>query len=192
MTEKEKMLRGMLYDAYDAELVELRRRCQLLCEEFNALRGEDAIQQRAELIRRIVGRCGKNIKLQPTFWCNYGSLITLGENFYANHNCVMLDCAPITFGDGVMIGPNCGFYAAGHPTNPEQRASGLQFSRPITVGDHVWFGGNVVVLPGVTIGSNSVIGAGSVVTHSLPANVIAVGNPCRVLRAVDESVPPTE
>ncbi len=192
MTEREKMLNGMLYNAYDGELVELRRKCQLLCEEFNALHGESAAKQRAGLIRKIVGRCGASVKLQPTFWCNYGPLITLGERFYANHNCVMLDCAPITFGDGVMIDPNCGFYAAGHPTDPEQRAAGLQFSRPITVGNRVWFGGNVVVLPGVTIGDNTVIGAGSVVTHSIPANVIAVGNPCRVLRPVGENSFPAE
>ena len=110
----------------------------------------------------------------------------MGENFFANYNCVILDCAPVTFGDNVFIAPNCGFYTAGHPLDYPTRNALLEFAKPITVGDNVWFGGNVVVLPGVTIGSGSVIGAGSVVSRDIPENVLAVGNPCRPIRSINQ------
>ena len=118
------------------------------------------------------------------FWCDYGYHITLGENFYANHNLVILDVAKVTFGDHVFVAPNCGFYTAGHPIDFKRRNQGLEYAYPITVGSHVWFGAGVQVMPGVTIGDNVVIGAGSVVTKDIPANVVAVGNPCKILREI--------
>ena len=120
------------------------------------------------------------------FWCDYGYNITFGENFFANHNLVILDCAKVTFGNNVFIGPNCGFYTAGHPIDFEQRNRGLEYAYPIKVGSNVWFGGGVQVMPGVSIGSNVVIGGGSIVTKDIPSNVIAVGNPCKVIREITE------
>lgn len=122
---------------------------------------------------------------QP-FYCDYGYNIEIGENFYANMNCVILDEAKVTFGDNVFIAPSCGFYTAGHPLDVEQRNRGLEYARPIRVGNNVWIGAQVCVLPGVTIGDNTVIGAGSVVNRDIPANVIAAGNPCRVIREITE------
>ena len=137
-----------------------------------------------EIIRRLFASVGENSTVNPVFWCDYGSNITAGDNFYVNYNCVILDCASVTFGDNVFIAPNCGFYTAGHPLDAQTRNAGLEFARPIAVGDSVWFGGNVTVLPGVNIGSGSVIGAGSVVSRDIPPNVIAVGSPCRVVRTI--------
>ena len=184
MTEKEKMLAGMLYRVEPgSELLGEQARAKELCRRYNALPfGEETEGERESLIRQIIGKAGKNICVQPSFWCDYGSHITVGDDFYVNHNCVMLDVAPITFGDRVFIAPNCGFYTAGHPINREVRNSGLEYGRPITVGSDVWIGGNVVVLPGVTIGDNVVIGAGSVVTKSIPDHAIAGGVPCQILK----------
>ena len=132
----------------------------------------------------LLGKTGEHLTINHGFKCDYGTNITVGEHFYANYNLVVLDCAPVVFGDNVFIAPNCGFYAAGHPIDAPTRNSGLEFAKPITVGDNVWIGGNVTVLPGVTIGSGAVIGAGSVVTHDIPPNVVAVGNPCRPVRDI--------
>ena len=120
--------------------------------------------------------------IQPTFWCDYGYNIEIGENFYANHNCVILDDAKVVFGDNVFLAPNCTFATAGHPLDIQQRNQGLEYAYPITVGDNVWIGAGVTVLPGVTIGAGSVIGAGSLVNRDIPAGVLAAGNPCRVIR----------
>ena len=122
----------------------------------------------------------------PPFQCDYGYNIEIGENFFANFNCIIVDCAKVKFGNHVFIAPGCGFYTAGHPLDVSQRNQGLEYAYPITVGDNVWFGGNVSVLPGVTIGSNTVIGAGSVVNFDIPSGVIAAGNPCRVIREITE------
>lgn len=184
MTEKEKCEAGLLYDAnYDEELIQHRRACKDLCTDYNQLKNSD-IEKRTELIKKIVGETRDSFLIEPSFWCDYGYNIVLGRNFYSNHNLVILDCAKVVFGDNVFIGPNCSFYTAGHPLDAAQRNKGLEYARPITVGDNVWFGGNVVVLPGVSIGNNAVIGAGSVVTKNIPENVVAVGNPCRVVREV--------
>ena len=184
MTEREKMQQGLLYDAnYDAELLAERTRCKDLCFAYNQLQPSLGAQQE-EIIRRLLGKTGERFCITAPFWCDYGWNIEIGENFYTNHNCVILDCAPVTFGDHVFIGPNCGFYTAGHPLDAATRNAGLEFARPITVGDNVWFGGNAAVLPGVTIGSGTVIGAGSVVSRDIPPNVVAAGNPCRVLRPI--------
>lgn len=132
----------------------------------------------------------ENVYFEPPFHCEYGSHITLGENFYANTGCVMLDVAQITIGKNVMFGPNVSIYTAGHPVHPDSRNSGYEYGIPVTIGDNVWIGGSCVVLPGVTIGDNAVIGAGSVVTKDIPANVCAAGNPCRVIRKITEADKP--
>lgn len=183
-SEKEKCRRGELYDAnYDAELLAERRTCKDICYEYNHLR-PSLVSEREKLLRRLLGRVGESFLIEQPFYCDYGYNISLGENFYANVNCVILDGAPVNFGDNVFVAPNCGFYTAGHPLDVDLRNDGLEYARPITIGNNVWIGAQVCVLPGVTIGDNCVIGAGSVVTHDIPAGSVAVGNPCRVLRKV--------
>ena len=174
---------GALSVADSPKLVHLRESCQDLCFAYNQLLPSQRIK-RTELIKKIFGKTGENILVEPVFWCDYGYNIEVGENFYANHNCVILDGAKVTFGDNVFIAPNCGFYTAAHPIDAQQRRDGLEYAAPITVGNDVWFGGNCAVLPGVTIGNNCVIGAGSVVNRDIPDNSVAVGNPCRVLRKI--------
>lgn len=184
MTEKEKMLKGMIYDAnYDPALIAERQECKELCRDYNDLRPKE-MEARKELLRRILGHVEGEILIEQPFYCDYGYNISVGENFYANFNLVILDEAPVKFGDNVFIAPNCGFYCAGHPLDPAQRRAGLEYARPITVGNDVWIGAGVSVLPGVTIGDNCVIGAGSVVTRDIPANSVAVGNPCRVIKHI--------
>lgn len=186
MTEREKMQKGLLYDAnYDEELLEERMRCKDLCFEFNRLKPSQIAEQ-TTLLKKLLGKTGKRFCVTAPFWCDYGFNIEIGENFYANHNCVILDGAKVTFGDNVFIAPNCVFTTAGHPLDTEQRNKGLEYAYPVTVGDNVWFGASVTVLPGVKIGSNTVIGAGSLVNRDIPSGVVAVGNPCRVLRPITE------
>ena len=138
------------------------------------------------LLRPLFAKTGAEFFLTPDFRCDYGVNLTLGEDFYSNYNLVILDCAPVTFGDRVMVGPNCAFYTAIHPMDAARRATGMERAEPITVGSDVWFGGNVVVLPGVTIGDGAVIGAGSVVTRDVPAGMFAAGNPCRPIRPAED------
>lgn len=183
MTEKEKMLKGLAYDAADSELFNERIQAKELCFQYNAL-APSKIGERKEIIKKLFGKTKENFHIEPNFYCDYGYNIEIGENFYINHNCVMLDCNKITFGDNVFIGPNCGFYCAAHPLDSKTRNTGLESALPITIGDNVWLGGNVTILPGVTIGSDTVIGAGSVVTHDIGAGVVAAGNPCKVLRKI--------
>lgn len=184
MTEFEKMLLGMLYDGSNCSgLAEKRVICKDLCHEYNMLKPSQ-LKERNHLIKKIIGKIGENFWIEQNFWCDYGENIIIGDDFYANHNLVILDCAKVTFGNNCFIAPNCGFYTAGHPIDHVQRNSGLEFAKPITIGNNVWIGGNVIVLPNVTIGDNVVIGAGSVVNKDIPSNVIAVGNPCKVLRTI--------
>lgn len=183
MTEREKMIQGLPYNAGDPELMQARRRCKELCFAFNQTPPSQRDKQQA-LLRSLLVQADEKIHIEPNLWCDYGCNIRAGRGLYINHNCVILDCAPVTFGDHVLIGPNCGFYTAGHPIEAAARNAGLEFARPITVGDSVWFGGSVSVLPGVTIGSGAVIGAGSVVSRDIPPNVVAAGDPCRVLRPI--------
>lgn len=187
MTEKEKMLRGILYDANaDETLLREREAAKELCFAFNQLRPSDTAAQQA-ILHRLLGSVKENVQILAPFWCDYGYNIEIGENFFANHNLVILDGAKVTFGSNVFVAPNCGFYTAGHPIDAARRNQGLEYAYPITVGDNVWFGAGVQVLPGVTIGSGAVIGAGSVVTHDIPENCVAAGNPCRVRRAITEA-----
>lgn len=182
MSEKEKMLNGLLYNAVnDKELADERIKCKCLCKQYNDL-SPDKTEERKELLKKILGKTGENYWIEPNFWCDYGYNIELGENFYSNHNCVILDPAKVKFGDNVFIGPFCGFYTAGHPVDVESRNAGFEYAKPIIVGNNVWIGGHVSVMPGVTIGDNVIIGAGSVVTKDIPSNVIAAGTPCKVIK----------
>lgn len=187
MTEKEKITHGLLYDAnYDPELIAERERAAELCYDLNALRPSQTADADS-ILTTLLGSRKKNCAILPPFWCDYGYNIHVGENFFANHGCVILDGAPVTFGDNVFIAPQCGFHTAGHPLDVERRNRGLEYALPITVGDNVWIGAGVHVLPGVTIGSNTVIGAGSLVNKDIPDGVLAAGNPCKVIRKLTEA-----
>ena len=183
MKEKRKMISGKLYNPTAENLPNERLTTKKLCHKYNNLPPDD-ILKRTKIITKLLRKTGKNFWIEPSFWCDYGYNIEIGENFYSNHNLVILDPAKVKFGDNVFIGPNCGFYTAEHPIDAETRNQMLEFAKPITVGNNVWFGGGVNVLGGVNIGDNVVIGAGSVVTKDIPSNVVAVGNPCKVLRKI--------
>lgn len=181
LNEKEKMLSGEIYDASDQNLIKERNITKDFCFEYNHLQ-PSRFQERKALIKKLFGKTGKMFHIEQPFYCDYGYNIEVGENFYTNVNVVILDCAKVTFGDNVFIAPNCGFYTAGHPFDVEHRNKALEYAYPITVGNNVWIGAGCSILPGVTIGDNTVIGAGSVVTKDIPANVLAVVNPCREIR----------
>ncbi|MDR0348987.1 MAG: sugar O-acetyltransferase [Tannerella sp.] len=180
-SEKEKAKEGKLYDANDRQLLTERNLCKELCFEYNRLRPSQ-MEKRNQIIKQLFGKTGATFLIEQPFYCDYGYNIEIGENFYANVNCVILDGAGVTFGNNVLIAPGCGFYTAGHPLDVEQRCKGLEYARPITIGNNVWIGAQSVILPGVTVGDNSIIGAGSVVTHNIPPHVVAAGNPCRILK----------
>ena len=184
MDEKEKMLAGELYDAnYNKDLMEERLIAKDKCFEYNNIK-PSKIEERKELMRQILGKTGNQFLIEQPFICDYGYNIEIGENFYSNHNLVILDANKVKFGNNVFVAPNCGFYTAGHPLDYEARNKGLEYAKPIEVGNNVWIGGNVVVLPGVSVGDNVVIGAGSIVTKDIPSNSVAVGNPCRVIKNI--------
>ena len=184
MSEKDKMLSGELYDAnYDKELIKDRYKAKDICFEYNNLKPSD-FENKDKIIKNLFAKTGKQIMVEQSFWCDYGYNIYVGENFYMNHNCVILDGAKVEFGNDVFIAPNCGFYTAGHPLDYEIRNKGLEYAKSIKVGNNVWIGGNVIVLPGVTIGDNVVIGAGSIVNKDIPSNCVAVGNPCKVIKNI--------
>ena len=182
MTEREKAEAGMLYDAQkDPDIVEGRIRSQEFCYDYNALRPSQ-IKEREAMIRANLGSTGKNFLIEQPFRCDFPERVFIGENFYSNYNFVILAGNKVTFGDNVLIGPDVGIYAAGHPLDVEQRVAGLEYAYPITIGNNVWIGGGVRIVSGVTIGDNTVIAAGSVVTKAIPANVLAGGVPCKVIR----------
>jgi len=186
MTEKEKMFNGELYTPLkDGVLVQEMLNAKELCYQYNHLKPSQ-INERKEIIKKLFGKVEEDFLIEQPFICDYGYNIKIGKNFYANHNLTILDANEVSFGDDVLIAPNCSFYTATHPIDVQFRKQGLEYAKPIKIGNNVWIGGNVVVLPGVTIGDNSVIGAGSVVTKDIPANVVAVGNPCREIRKIDE------
>ncbi|MDN3520161.1 sugar O-acetyltransferase [Halomonas ramblicola] len=184
MTEREKMLAGELYDARDPELQSMRRRARLLIHELNASR-DDAEAERRRLLAELLPHAGEGLWIEPPFFCDYGAHIRLGRGVFFNFDCVVLDVAPVTIGDHVLFGPAVQLYTATHPLDAAARRSGLEAGRPIAIGDDCWLGGGAVINPGVSIGARSVIGAGSVVTRDLPADVFAAGNPCRVIRPID-------
>lgn len=184
MTEKEKARLGLLYDAnYDEELLAERRRCKELCFQFNQLSPLKELEQK-EIIGKLFGKTKENFCVTAPFYCDYGYNIEIGENFYSNHNLVILDGAKVEIGDNVFIAPNCCITTAGHPINIDERNRGLEYAYPIKIGNNVWIGAGANILPGVTIGDNVTIGAGSIVNKSIPANSIAVGNPCKVIKTI--------
>lgn len=192
MTEKEKRDAGILYDAnYDKDLLKELASCKDICHDYNLLKPSQD-KERIATLTNLFGSAKSILAVQSPFYCDYGYNIEVGENFYANHGLTILDCAKVTFGDNVFIAPYCGFYTATHPIDYQRRNQGLEVALPITVGDNVWFGGGVQVMPGVEIGSNVVIGSGSVVTKNIPSNVVAVGNPCRVMRPITDEDMKTE
>jgi len=182
-SEKNKMLSQKPYLASDPELTEERIKAQKTCFEVNSLSPE-LVEERNEKLRKLLGSTKANFYVEPPFHCDYGYNISLGENFYSNYNCIILDCAEVKIGDNVMLAPNVSIFTAGHPIDAEKRNSGLEYAIPVTIGNNVWIGGNTVINPGITIGDNTVIGSGSVLTKDIPANVIAAGNPCKVIRKI--------
>lgn len=174
------MLAGELYDALDPELVAARERARDLCQDLNASRERDQAARR-QILQDLLGRGGDSVWIQPPFYCDYGSNIELGERVYFNFNCVVLDVCKVSIGNFTFFGPGAQIYTATHPLDAQLRRT-QEFGRPVAIGSDVWVGGGAIILPGVTIGSRTVIGAGSVVTKDLPDDVIAVGNPCRIIR----------
>ncbi|BDU75547.1 sugar O-acetyltransferase [Mesoterricola sediminis] len=183
MTEQERMLRGEPYDPLDPALVQARARARRLTRAYASLAYEQP-DEAAACLRELIPHAGARLFVEPPFFCDYGAHLRLGDDVYFNFNCVVLDVCPVTLGSRVLIGPAVQIYTATHPLDPEARASGREFGRPVTIGDDVWVGGGTVICPGVTIGARTVIGAGSVVTRDLPAGVLAAGNPCRVIRTL--------
>lgn len=184
MTEKEKAARGEWYDAnYDTALINERNYAKNLCYDFNALRCDRDAEQ-TEILTKLFSHIGRNCKILAPFNCDLGYNISVGDNFFANHNFVVIDSAKVTIGNNVFIGPNVGIYCAQHPIDIKRRNMGLEKAEPVTIGDNVWIGGGVQICPGVKIGSGAVIGAGSVVTKDIPDNVVAVRNPCCVKRQI--------
>lgn len=186
VTNKELMLMGELYKLNDdKELNEDFMRARRLTRLFNSMT-EEQMEERKEIIKELFKSTGENVHVEQTFHCDYGCHISVGENFYANYDCIMVDVCEIIIGDNVLLAPRVGIYTAGHPIDAAVRNEGLEFGKPVIIGDNVWIGGNAVINPGVTIGSGVVIGSGSVVTKDIPDHVVAVGNPCRVLRKINE------
>jgi maltose O-acetyltransferase len=184
-SEKDKMLAGELYDPTDPGLCAERRRARLLLQRLNASRDDEG-GLRKQLLTELIGSAGEGLWIEPPFYCDYGSNITVGDRVFFNFNCVILDVAPVTIGSNVLLGPNVQIYTATHPLDWEVRARWLESAEPIGIGSDVWVGGGAIFNPGVTIGERSVIGAGSVVTRDIPADVFAAGNPCRVIRRLAE------
>jgi maltose O-acetyltransferase len=182
-TQKQKMLSGELYNALDRQLTTERTAARLLIKELNDSR-EDEPEIRAVLLKKLLPNAGSALWIQPPFYCDYGTNIQIGDNVFFNFNCVVLDVAPVIIGSRTLFGPGVQIYTATHPMDHTVRAAGLESGRPITIGNDVWIGGSAIICPGVTIGDRTVIGAGSVVTRDIPADVFAAGNPCKVIRAL--------
>jgi maltose O-acetyltransferase len=178
-----KMVRGDMYVPADPELVAARVRARRLCADFNRT-DPAAVAERARMLQELLGRFGARSEVEPPFYCDYGSNIVLGDNVFINFGGVFLDPGPIAVGDQVMIGPNVQLLTADHPREAAARVAGPELARAIKVGSRVWLGGGVIVCPGVTVGEDTVVGAGSVVTRDMPSGVVAAGNPCRVIRSL--------
>lgn len=186
MTQRELALAGYLFVAGEPSLKAERERAKDLCFDLNQCRPSDQ-ETRVAILRQLIGTIKGNFNILSPFYCDYGSRITIGNNFFANYDCKIIDGAEVIFGDDVRIGPNCCFATANHALDPRMRRDGYMIYQPVTVGNNVWFGAGVTVLPGVIIGDDCVIGAGSVVTGDIPAGVFAAGNPCRVIRPLTEA-----
>ncbi|WP_284204816.1 sugar O-acetyltransferase [Psychromonas marina] len=187
MTEKQKMLAGQYYDPSDAELTELRYQARLATEKFNRTSAHQR-EERAEIIKSLFGSTGNSLHIESTFNCDYGGNIHVGENFYANFNCVILDVAEVRIGDNCFIAPQVGIYTATHPLDPIQRVNGIEYGKAITIGDNCWIGGHATINPGVTLGNNVVVASGAVVTKSFADNVVIGGNPAKVIKKIPLSM----
>jgi maltose O-acetyltransferase len=183
-SEKEKMLAGAPYDARDPQLSAERRRARLLFKALNDSRADEP-EKRARLIKELIPASGRGVWIEPPFYCDYGTNIVLGDGIYFNFNCVILDVAPVRIGSRVLFGPSVQVYTATHPLSAAERRTGLGSGKPVEIGDEAWIGGGAILCPGVRVGAQSVIGAGSVVTGDVPERVFAAGNPCRVVRPID-------
>lgn len=183
MTQKERMLSGRLYFADDDQLRAEDMKKWKLVRRLNQSTDPEEVRS---TLRELLGSIGRDFWIQPDFYCDYGSHIHIGERFYANYGCVMLDVCDIRIGDDVFLAPRVSIYTAAHPIDARVRNTGLEYGKPVTIGSSVWIGGNTVINPGVTIGDDVVIGSGSVVTRDIPSHVVAAGNPCRVLRPITE------
>lgn len=177
------MVQGELYQASDPELKRDFKKCRQLMREFNQTSELD-LDERTRLLKELLGQTGDHLYIEPSFKCDYGYNISVGNYFYANFDCIMLDICPITIGEEVMFGPRVSIFTASHPIDANIRVTGIEYGAPVVIGDKVWIGGGTIINPGVTIGDNCVIGSGSVVTKDIPANTVAVGNPCHVLRPI--------
>lgn len=180
-TEREKMLASELYRGMDAELLAMRSRTRGLMREYNATVQEDPTRRR-ELLEQLIGKLGRDVWIEPPFYCDYGAFIELGDSVYMNFNCTILDCNRVRIGSQTMLAPNVQIYAAYHPLVASERVKGPEYAAPVTIGSQVWIGGGAIICPKVTIGDRTTIGAGSVVTKDIPPDVFAAGNPCRVIR----------
>lgn len=185
MTEKEKMLLGKLYTASDPELSVELKNSRKFARLYNSTTEEEQ-NKRTDILKRWFGHIGQNGYIEPPFRCDYGSNIYIGDNFYANYDCIILDVCKVKIGNNVMFGPRVSVFAAAHPIDAEVRATLLEFGKAITIGDNVWIGGGTIINPGVSIGNRVVVGSGSVVTKDIPDNVVAAGNPCRIIRKITE------
>lgn len=185
MTEKELMLSGQLYRANDAELFQERKNARKLTHLINNATEEETDKQQA-LFRELLGSIGETFWIEPPFRCDYGSNIHIGNDFYCNFDCIILDVCDVNIGNNVFFGPRVGIYAAGHPVDADIRNAMLEYGKPVNIGNNVWIGGNVVITPGVTIGDNVIIGSGAVVTKDIPSGVIAAGNPCKIIREITD------
>lgn len=182
-TEKQKMLRGDLYDASDAELTKERKKARLLFKQLNAST-DDQQELRQRLLKELIPAQGENLWIEPPFFCDYGTNIIVGDRVFFNFNCTILDVMKVSIGNNVLFGPSVQIYTAMHPMNWQERARGPEFAKPVCIGSDIWVGGGVIICPGVTIGDRSVIGAGSVVTRDIPNDVFAAGNPCRTIKSL--------
>ena len=183
MTEKEKMINGELYLASDSVLVKDRENARRLTREFN-LTTEIEFSNRENLLKQLFGTTGESLYIEPTFRCDYGYNIHVGQNFYANFDCVILDVCPVHIGENCFMAPGVHIYTATHPLDPIERASGIEFGKPVTIGDNVWIGGRAIINPGVNIGHNVVVASGAVVTKDVPDNVVVGGNPARIIKEI--------
>jgi len=178
------MLEGGLYNAFDTRLTEERTSARLLISRLNNS-PENQPEERMAIVKALIPNAGPHLYIQPPFYCDYGTNIHIGEKVYFNFNCILLDVMRISIGDETLFGPNVQIYTATHPVNWKERASGLEFAKPVVIGRNVWIGGSTVICPGVTIGDRTIIGAGSVVTKNIPSDVVAAGNPCRIIRPLN-------
>ena len=185
MKEWDKMQVGEIYNDFDQDLFNRRVEAKKLFRAYNRTE-DDEIEKRKDIMQRLFKSVGRNVWIEPDFRCEFGKNITIGNDVYINFGCVILDCGQVRIGNNTLIGPNVGIFSGNHTIDAEERAAGGLIPRPVTIGKRVWICGNVSIVPGVSIGNDTIIGAGSVVTHDIPGGVVAAGNPCRILRKITE------